>query len=111
MKIQFKKDKFKKARGGRSKLFTIHCAKCDTQLCYYQKDGPGILKRMYLDRISGFSKYANLEKTSFKNLSPLACPSCKETLGVPMIYKKEGRGAFRLFAGAVSKKAKKLSYR
>ena len=35
---------------------------------YYQKDGPGILKRTYLDRIYG-SKYAHLEYESLKSTS------------------------------------------
>ena len=38
------------------RLLDISCAKCDTHLFYYQKDGPGMLKRMYLDRIYGSKK-------------------------------------------------------
>ena len=99
MKSNLKNDKYRKARGGHSRLLDVSCAKCNTHLFYYQKDGPGILKRTYLDRIVG-SKIGK---------SNLVCPKCKELLGVSMIYKKENRQAIRLFAGAVSKKITKFS--
>ncbi|OGN22710.1 MAG: hypothetical protein A2918_01160 [Candidatus Yanofskybacteria bacterium RIFCSPLOWO2_01_FULL_42_49] len=99
MKTKFKSDKYRKARGGHSRLLDVSCAKCNTHLFYYQKDGPGILKRTYLDRIVD-SKVGK---------SNLVCPKCKELLGVPIIYKKESRPAIRLFEGAVSKKITKSS--
>jgi len=100
----FKSDKFKKTRGGYSRLLEISCAKCGSQICTYQKDGPGILKRMYLDRMLSPDKYKKLVATSLKKLPQLVCPNCKELLGVPIIYKKENRLAYRLFAGSVIKK-------
>ena len=33
----------------------------------------------------------------------LRCPSCKEAIGVRIIYKKEERPAYRLFVGSVKK--------
>ena len=95
MTQKLKHDKFRKTRGGYSRLLDISCEKCGKRVCSYQKDGPGILKRMYLDRISGID---------IDHKHNLICPGCKETLGVPIIYKKEKRLAFRLFVGAVSKK-------
>lgn len=95
----FINDKYKKARGGYSRLLEIHCEKCGASICKYQKDGPGILKRMYFDRIS------NLTPNFKKELS---CPGCKEVLGVPIIYKKENRQAYRLFVGSVKKVITKL---
>ena len=59
---------------------------------------------MYLDRISGSTRYANLQNTPVKSLSQMVCSNCKELLGVPMIYKKEDRPAYRLFVGSVAKK-------
>lgn len=95
-KTVFRSDKFKKARGGYSRLLQISCEKCDANVCLYQKDGPGLLKRMYVDRmINSSASLANKE---------LRCPSCKETLGIRIIYKKEQRPAYRLFAGAITKK-------
>ena len=95
----FKNDKYKKARGGYSRLLNICCEKCTNHICFYQKDGPGILKRMYLDRISG---------VSLNSKTNLTCTNCKELLGVPIIYKKEKRHAYRLFVGSVTKKISKL---
>lgn len=92
---KLKNDKYRKARGGHSRLLDVRCTQWDTHLFYYQKDGPGILKRIYIDRIVGSNVKANAN---------LVCPECKELLGVPMVYKKEDRSAIRLFVGAVSKK-------
>ena len=47
----FKNDQFKKNRGEYSRWLSLSCEKCRTQLMIYQKDGPGIIKRLYLDRI------------------------------------------------------------
>ncbi len=99
-----KSDKFKKARGGYSRLLDISCAKCGTHICYYQKDGPGILKRMYFDRIYGSKKYSGLPNTPLKTVPQLTCLGCKQVVGVPYTYAKENRLAFRLFVGAVAKK-------
>jgi hypothetical protein len=92
--MQLKQDKYKRARGGHSRLLEIACSQCNTHICYYQKDGPGILKRMYLDRIHG-------PRTTS---SQLVCSKCKSLLGVKYTYAKEKRLAYRLFVGAISKK-------
>lgn len=103
-KSVFKSDKYKKARGGYSRLLDVLCAKCGTHLFYYQKDGPGILKRTYLDRIYGSNKYSDLQSVHLKKIPQLICPHCKQLVGMPYNYAKENRLAFRLFVGAVSKK-------
>lgn len=95
--MKLKSDKYKKARGGGSKLLEISCGECDTLVCFYQKDGPGSLKRMYLDRILD-------PKISISNKS-LKCEN-DHLLGVAIIYKKENRPAFRLFVENVKKKIK-----
>lgn len=97
MKTKLKNDKYRKIRGGHSRLLDLSCAQCRTHLFQYQKDGPGSLQRTYLDRIVG-------TKISKANL---VCPKCKELLGVSMIYKSENRPAIRLFVGAVAKKITK----
>jgi hypothetical protein len=99
-RLMLKNDKYRKSRGGYSRLLDISCENCGKHVCFYQKDGPGILKRMYVDRIVGI-----------KSINPkanLVCPSCKEILGVPVIYKKEKRPAYRLFTGAILKKISKI---
>ena len=103
-KSVFKNDKYKKTRGGYSRLLDVSCAKCGTHLFYYQKDGPGILKRTYLDRIYGSKKYMYLEHVTLKGVPQLVCSNCKQLAGVPINYAKEQRLAYRLFVGAVSKK-------
>ena len=94
-KIKLKQDKFRKTRGGCSKLLEIRCEKCDELVCHYQKDGPGSLKRMYMDRI--ISTHADADKR-------LICHKCGNVLGLQYIYEKENRPAFRLLRGSVKKK-------
>ncbi len=75
-------------------MLEVKCEHCDTHLAYYQKDGPGILKRMYIDRfINGQSEGKEL-----------SCNNCGRTVGVLILYEKENRPAYRLFVGAVTKK-------
>lgn len=94
-----KNDKYKKARGGWSRILDIKCENCGNHICYYQKDGSGPLKRVYLDRIIDFPKRD--EK--------LMCPKCKEVLGTKITYKKENRLAYRLYVGSVTKVITKAS--
>lgn len=91
---KFKSDRFKKSRGGYSRWLLVFCENCKEPLLVYQKDGPGILKRLYIDRILNARPVGK----------EFACKKCKTVLGVRMIYKKENRPAYRLFAGAVGRK-------
>lgn len=75
----------------------------------YQKDGPGPLKRLYLDRIVSPQNLADKQKYAISKIPKLVCSGCKRTLGVAYIYPKEKRSAFRLFVGAVTKKVTKLT--
>ncbi|CAN5144696.1 hypothetical protein BH11PAT3_BH11PAT3_0820 [soil metagenome] len=94
-KSLFKNDKYKKARGGYSRLLNIACQECGLPVAAYQKDGAGNLRRMYIDRIIE-------PKVSISGIS-LLCPK-SHLLGVKIIYKKENRPAFRLFVDSVVKK-------
>ena len=51
MQYSLKNDIYRKARGGYARLLNISCRKCKQLLFVYQKDGPGNLRRLYLDRI------------------------------------------------------------
>ena len=62
MDFEFKKDKYKIARGTYSRLLNLHCRVCGNILAIYQKDGPGDLRRLYMDRILYPKKLTNLEK-------------------------------------------------
>ena len=93
--MKFKHDKYKKARGGYSRLLKIFCQKCNSLICLYQKDGSGNLRRMYIDRI--------IEPKVSLIRKDLTCPK-SHLLGIRIIYKKEKRDAFRLFVDSVAKK-------
>jgi hypothetical protein len=82
----------------------LSCEKCQKSIAKYQKDGPGILKRLYLDRIVELKE---LDKSKSKNF---IFPNCGVLLGVKYIYEKENRPAYRLFAGAISKKILKGNF-
>lgn len=93
--MEFKNDKYRKSRGGRSRFLDIRCRKCDKHICVYQKDGAGNLRRMYVDRIN--KPVVSILKKE------LTCPS-GHVLAVKILYAKEKRPAFRLFVDAVTKK-------
>ena len=93
-----KKDKYFRKRGGSAKIVNVSCSNCNKLIFIYQKDGPGWLKRSYLNRIIYPKKYEGLqhdkkikEPKDFKNLK---C-SCGFVIGSPMKY-KDGRLAFYL---------------
>lgn len=94
-KIEFKKDSYRRARGGYSRLLELTCEHCKKSFCQYQKDGPGILKRLYTDRM-----IPEPTRTS----KQLVCGNCDRVLGALITYKKEDRPAYRLFVGAVAKR-------
>ena len=91
----FRNDKYRKSRGGYSRFLKIACQECGAVVCSYQKDGPGNLRRMYLDRI--------VESKVSLSGKKLSC-SKGHLLGNKITYKKENRPAFRLFVDAVTKK-------
>lgn len=107
MVLKLKTDRFRKARGGYSRFLDISCEHCGTKVLLYQKDGPGSLKRLYLDRIFGPTNLTGLQHLPLAKVPPLACGQCRAVLGVSYIYPKEKRPAFRLFAAAVTKKVVK----
>lgn len=100
MKFRFKKDKFKKSRGGYSRCLSLSCEHCGAAVCKYQKDGSGPLKRLYADRITPEVVWADGKK--------LLCVKCKRWLGIGSIYRKENRKCFILFQGVITKKIVRL---
>ncbi|MAG47825.1 hypothetical protein CL617_04420 [archaeon] len=106
--IKIKKDKYKSSRGSHSRILNISCRKCESFVLTYQKDGPGNLRRLYLDRIFSPKNLTDLGKKSIKEISLLKCKKCDETLGNAYIYEKENRKAFRLYQDSIIKKIRKL---
>lgn len=101
------RDKYKSARGGYSRILNVYCRSCGDVVLVYQKDGPGSLKRLYLDRIYSPQSLVGMQNLEIKNIGRLKCMKCGETLGVSYVYKKENRKAFRLFQDAVYKRIRK----
>lgn len=106
IKHTFKKDKYVNARGGNSHFLDIYCSKCNEHILLYQKDGPGRLLRLYLDRIFEPQEFLFLKLNSNnKNKIPnLKCPGCLALIGTPMVYISEKRLAIRLIYGSFVKK-------
>ncbi|MBP7708446.1 hypothetical protein KA107_02080 [Candidatus Pacearchaeota archaeon] len=112
-KIKIKKDKHFRKRGGTTKIITVSCKACGNLLFVYQKDGPGWLKRCYLNRILFPEEYASLQKNKLlkipKDLGNLKC-SCGSLIGTP-IQHKDSRLAFKLVRKSFKRKTpKKLNY-
>lgn len=107
--FSFKKDKYKSARGGHSRLLDVCCRKCESVVVVYQKDGSGNLRRLYLDRIFEPTQLAGLQVLNIKDVPLLKCKKCGEMLGTPYIYPKEKRKAFRLYQDSVIKRLRKLN--
>ncbi len=103
-KFKIKKDKYKSSRGGYSRLLDVCCQKCNNKVLVYQKDGPGNLRRLYMDRIFSPDILTELHKKDIKKIAPLKCNKCSFIMGMPYIYTKEKRKAFRVFQDAIIKK-------
>jgi hypothetical protein len=95
-KIKSKKDRYTNARGGSSKIFQLACGKCKSIIATYQKDGPGNLIRMYLDRIQSDTGLIFSNKL-------VSCKNCNSKIGILSNYKPENREAIFLERGAIVK--------
>ena len=100
MDMKLIQDKYRKARGGYSRYLEIKCSSCSAILCNYQKDGPGIIKRLYIDRISN---------ALFGKTKALICSNCQKVIGSLRIYEKEQRPVYNIIPGTISKKIIKLN--
>jgi len=103
---KFKKDRYSRDRGGNSQFLDLYCSNCNQHILLYQKDGPGSLMRLYLDRIFEPQELSALQ-TNCKTKSTvpnLTCPSCQQLIATPMVYERENRLAFNLLRGKFSKK-------
>ncbi len=108
MKTLFKNDKYRKSRGGYSRILEIHCSQCGKYVLTYQKDGIGALKRLYLDRIIAPETLAELQNQELKAIPNLRCSLCDSHIGSPYIYEKESRKAYILNHGSISKVISKM---
>lgn len=103
------KDQFYQSRWGYLRALEITCRSCGWFISYYQKDGPGNLRRMYLDRMSQ-AKLPVHWRVECEKLTPVRCPHCQKLLGTCYIYEKENREAIILYQDAVKKKIVKQTF-
>ena len=93
--FNLKSDTYRKTRGGYSRFLNIYCSNCKNHILLYQKDGPGPLKRLYLDRIFAPNNLKSLYLTrDIKKIPNLVCPDCYHQIGIIYEYPKEKRLAF-----------------
>ena len=108
--IKLKRDKYRTKRGGTAKLINVICSNCNSKVLLYQKDGPGWLKRCYLNRIFRPLEYSELQKDKSLNspekLPKLICLKCKKLIGFPTRH-KDGRLAYTLIRGTFKRKINK----
>lgn len=90
---KIKYDQYRDSRGGYSRILDIKCEHCNSHVCFYQKDGPGGLRRMYFDRMIDLQS----------NDDFLSCKSCGRVLAMKINYEKENRLAYRLFVESTLK--------
>ena len=100
MKFEPIQDKYWQNRESYSEFLNIYCEKCGKYQLTYQKDGPGNLMRMYLDRIHAPEKFKGLQNKR-ENISDLICDDCGRLMATPRIYEKENRLAYFIFAYTV----------
>lgn len=89
---EIRQDEFQVARGGSSRILDITCEHCSSHVCFYQKDGPGSLRRMYVDRMIDLSPDREV----------LVYENCHRELGLKIMWHKENRPAYRLFVESVN---------
>ena len=98
-----RKGQYMRARGA-AQFLDVFCAACKGHILLYQKDGVGMLKRLYLDRIFAPSPFSDWQEIGISSDVPnLTCPHCDTLVGSPMVYRPENRFAIRLIAGTFSK--------
>lgn len=93
--IELRHDIYRAQRGGYSRALRLSCGACGTFLAWYQKDGPGPLKRLYADRLLCRRQRAVADGIR------MVCSRCSHELGYMSIYVKERRPAIFLGHGSV----------
>ncbi len=102
-----RKDGYRRSRGNTSTLYEIDCSGCDHVLFVYQKDGPGPIKRCYLDRIAWASDedlVVSPQQAVDGQFPGLFCDQCDQPIGTPMFYQPEDRPAYRMIPGSFHKR-------
>jgi hypothetical protein len=86
-----------------SRFLAIHCAKCDTFIAKYRKEGSGSLIRMYLERMTTPDDSPNeFKKTLKEKVVRLSCYKCGQILG--KLNPNSSPASYNLIKGAYRKK-------
>ena len=86
-------DQYTEKRGN-PVMLEITCAKCHQWVMDYQKDGPGRLLRLYLDRIYHPQAWRErFTKATVRSAPALQCTKCQNILADPFIYRRQYLGA------------------
>jgi hypothetical protein len=102
MKLKMSRDRYFRSRGGTARWLLLGCASCGAELCRYQKDGTGELRRLYLDRFHAPREEERVRTAAREvDAENLVCRACGKLLAVRMIYERERRPAWRLVPGTV----------
>ncbi len=100
-------DSHRLARGRTAKLVDVACKACGAKVLVYQKDGPGWLKRCYLDRILDPPEYETLQHRRRirgpEDMPNLVCLKCGGLIGTPVRH-KDSRLAYKLIRGSFIRK-------
>jgi hypothetical protein len=102
---KFEKDSSYRSRGGSAQWLLLLCGVCKEPLAFYQKDGPGKLHRLYLDRLADSKNNRPLKSFELDKIQKLNCFVCDSVIGVPMLYEKDvvDRPAVRLVDAGIDK--------
>lgn len=110
-RFNLKIDTYRKTRGGYSRFLNIYCSNCKNHILLYQKDGQGLLKRLYLDRIFAPHNLASFYLVrDIKKIPNLVCFNCNSHIGIPYKYSREKRLAFLINPISFIKKVGRGSY-
>ena len=102
---KIEKDLAYRKRGGTAQWLLLLCGTCKKEITLYQKDGPGQLLRLYLDRITGSQGERPFKNINYEQIKNLSCLACNSVIATPMIYGKDDRPrtALRLINNGVEK--------
>jgi hypothetical protein len=108
--FEYKRDQYLDERGGRPHFLNIYCDHCGNHLLLYQKDNPGKLKRLYLDRMIAPKQLVELNNLPIVDIPLLRCPDCNRLVAIAEEYDKEPRKVYLLLSFSTTNKVSKGVY-
>ena len=106
----FIRDEYLEKRGGMPHFLNIYCDHCGKHILLYQKDNPGKLKRLYLDRIVAPELLTELDSLPLEDIPQLRCLECSRLIAIAEDYDSEPRKVYLLLSFATINKVAKGVY-